>query len=161
MLFSPSGKLRRDKFQAIVHTRSCRIASPGGYAVKHTNDTGCRQVGVHFHGQYFTAEIVKHVERAKTLTVHQRIAHKVHRPATVDDGLRLQTDGSSAGQAPFSFAAHVQLQLPINSVDALMVPCISLATQHSKIFGKSVSRVALASSRSVVITRLPSRGVGL
>ena len=93
----PSGKLRRDKFRAIVHTHFCRIASPGGYAVKHTNDTGCRHVGVHFHGQYFTAEIVKHVERAKTLTVHQRIAHKVHRPATVDDGLRLQTDGSSAG----------------------------------------------------------------
>ena len=82
------------------------------------------------------------LKSSSTLTVHQRIAHKVHRPATVDDGLRLQTDGSSAGQAPFSFAAHVQLQLPINSVDALMVPCISLATQHNKIFGKSVSRVA-------------------
>ena len=34
------------------------------------------------------------------------------------------------------------MQLPINSVNALKVPCISLATQHSKIFGKSVSRVA-------------------
>ena len=82
------------------------------------------------------------LKSSSTLTVHQRIAHKVHRPATVDDGLRLQTDGSPAGQAPFSFAAHVQLQLPINSVDALMVPCISPATQYSKIFGKSVSRVA-------------------
>ena len=105
MLLSPSGKLYRDKLRAIVHTYFCGIASPGGYAVEYANDAGRRQVGVHFHSQCFTAAIVRHVERAKTLTVHQRIANNVHRPTAVDDGLRLQTNRSSAGQPPVSLAA--------------------------------------------------------
>ena len=142
-LFRPSGRLCRDKFRAVIHAHFCGVSSPCGYAVRHTNDAGRRQVGIHFRGRRFPTEVVKRIERAKTPAARQRIAHEVHRPARVDGGLRLLTDGRS----PFLFATHVQPRLSINPVDAFVVSCMPLTTRHGKAFGKSASWMAVRQPR--------------
>ena len=125
------------------------LSSPCGYAVRHTNNTGRRQVGIHFRDRRFPTEVVKRIERAKTPAARQRIAHEVHRPARVDGGLRLLTDGRS----PFLFATHVQPRLSINPVDAFVVPCMPLTTRHGKAFGKSASWVVVRQPNKAAVTR--------
>lgn len=83
------------------------------------------------------------VRKRKALTLHQGIAHKVHRPAQVDGGLLLQADRCLTGQLSFPFARYVQPQLPINPVDRFMVLLMPLTTQKGKVFGKSLSWMAV------------------
>ena len=108
----------------------------------------------------FTGVPLHAAMRSNTLAVHQRIAHKIHRPAQVDGGLCLRRAGRGCSGAVF-FCAACSTASAISPIDALMVPSLSLSTQQGNIFGKSVVWVASVSSRRGVTQRMPLVGVGL
>lgn len=66
MLFGSSGKLYRDKLWTVVRTHFYEVVSSSGYAVKRANDTGRRQVGVHFHTN------TSRLQSSSTLNVRKR-----------------------------------------------------------------------------------------
>src|SRR5471032_891658 len=125
-LFSPCQRHTADVFRPVVAADHQRLAAPLNDLIERTYDTLGRQREVHLDTQTFPVEIVDHVKQPNAAPVAQLVVHEVHRPNLVDRRRNRQRQWAFAYQALARLYPQVQLQRPIDPIDALVVPLKAL-----------------------------------
>jgi hypothetical protein len=81
-----------------------------------------RQREVDVDAQALTIEVVDDIEQTIAPAVGQTVMHEIHRPAFVDCRRNREWLWLLSGKPLLRLDSQIQLQLPINAVDTLMVP---------------------------------------
>ena len=122
MILRPLTKCVADVFRPIVHPNGIGAAAPFDDPVKRTNDACRWQREVNLNAKAFAVEVIQHIKLAEGSGVFKAVGHEVHRPHGIgltrhSQFFRLLPDKSFSW-----FYSHVQFQIAINSVHALVVP---------------------------------------
>ena len=111
-----------DVLRAVVAADRVRFATQFDNPVQRPDDAFGWQREIYLDSQAFTIEVVDDVEQADAASVGKLVMHEVHRPALVDRSRHRQWLRLLAYQAVARLDPQIQLELPINPVDALVIP---------------------------------------
>lgn len=115
-----------DVLGTVVATYDLWLAAPGNDLPQGPDHTLCGQREVDLDAQCFAVEVIHDVEQSEAPAIFELVVHEIHGPDLVDGLRHAQRFGFVAHQ-PFAWLdAQVQLQLPADPEDTLVVPVEAL-----------------------------------
>ncbi|KDE19233.1 hypothetical protein AZ09_13080 [Acetobacter aceti 1023] len=136
-----------DIFRAIVHSDSLWPATPLHNLLQTADNPTGRQGKINLNRQSFTIEIIQNVQEPKSTSIQKSVRHEIHGPDFVGKCWDRQLFGLFANQAPAGFNPQVEFQFPIDPINPLMIPELSLhIAQIQETQTKSPSPVNLGQS---------------
>ncbi|ASL40877.1 hypothetical protein CBI36_10915 [Acetobacter oryzifermentans] len=138
--------------RAIVHSDSLWPTAPFHNLFHAADHPIGRQRKINLNHQSFTIEVIQDVQEPKSRFIHQTVRHEIHGPGPVwniwDRRLLFRL---FANKAPTQFNPQVEFQIPINPINPLMVPEMSLhIVQIQETQTKSPSPMSLCQSRQQI-----------
>ena len=115
-----------DVLRPVVTTYDLWLSSPGNDLLEGANHAFGWQGEIDFDPQGFAVEVINDIEQPEVSAILQLVVHEVHGPDLIDGLRHAQWLRLFAYQALAGLDAQVQLQLPVNPVDSLVVPLVAL-----------------------------------
>src|SRR5690606_13916169 len=115
-----------DVLRSVVTADHARLPTPLDDLLQRADHPGRRQRQVDLDAQAFAVKVIQYVEQPEAAAVAELVVHEVHRPDLVDRIGHRQRLGLLAHQAFPWLDPQVQLQLPVDAVDPLVIPAKAL-----------------------------------
>lgn len=115
-----------DVFRPVVATDCIRPTTPFDDLLQRPDDACRGQREVNLHAERFAVEIVDDVEQPEVSPVPQLVMHEIHRPDLIGRCGNYQRFRLLPLQTLLGFDPQVQLQLPVNPIDPLVIPAVAL-----------------------------------
>ena len=111
-----------DVLRAVVTADHAGLTPPGDDLLESPDHSLRGQGKVNLNAQRLPVEVIDHIEKPETPAVLELVMHEIHRPDFIDGMRHAQSLGLITYQPLARLDTQIEFQLPIDPVDALVIP---------------------------------------
>jgi hypothetical protein len=112
--------------QGMVHSDSLWPAAPFHNLFQAADNPTGLQGKINLNRQSFTIEVIQDIQEPKSTPIQKPVRHEIHGPTPVGKGWDRQLFRLFANQTLTGFNPQIEFQFPIDPINPLMIPDMSL-----------------------------------